>query len=57
MALTVIDARDALLRADEFRFLKEHQCIISKAFASRGLGIGARSDSFEDDFTPLPDCL
>jgi len=53
--LLVVQARDAWLKADEIRFNGEHKCLISKAFASRGLGIGA-DKTFNDDFTAIEGC-
>lgn len=36
-----VDGRDAILRADEIMYGGENKCLIWKAFAKRGLGIGA----------------
>lgn len=40
-----IDARDAILRADEALYCGANACIIWEAFAKRGLGIGAQQGS------------
>jgi extracellular elastinolytic metalloproteinase len=47
---TFIDARDAIIQADEVNFGGEHVCLLWKSFAKRGLGKTARRggvDSFE----------
>ncbi|KAK7457928.1 hypothetical protein VKT23_010275 [Stygiomarasmius scandens] len=52
---TMVEARDAILQADQNRFNGANQCTIIKAFASKGLGLNA-DDSFRDDFTIPADC-
>jgi extracellular elastinolytic metalloproteinase len=42
-----IDARNAILKADEVNFDGEHSCLLWKAFAKRGLGYSARADGRE----------
>ncbi|KAJ3385109.1 Fungalysin/Thermolysin Extracellular metalloproteinase 5 [Lobulomyces angularis] len=45
-----VDARDAIIEADEVGFGGEHVCLLWKGFAKRGLGYGARAggrQSFE----------
>ena len=45
-----LDARDAIIKADEVNFNGEHVCLLWKAFAKRGLGFDARKggvDGFE----------
>ena len=55
-----IDARDAILKADELLYGGQYSCLIWKAFAKRGMGVKAKqgsSASYTDqtgDFT-LPD--
>jgi uncharacterized repeat protein (TIGR01451 family) len=58
-----IDARDAILQADQIRNGGENQCLIWSVFARRGLGWDAdggdknsRSDGVES-FNPLPTCV
>ncbi|KAF5344346.1 hypothetical protein D9758_013266 [Tetrapyrgos nigripes] len=52
---TIVEARDAILQADQNRFNGANQCTILNAFASRGLGLGA-DDTFTDDFTTSAEC-
>lgn len=40
-----VDARDAILQADEILYNGDNRCIIWKAFARRGLGLGADQGS------------
>lgn len=55
-----VDARDAILRADQMLFGGRYRCAISKAFSRRGLGLNASTGASADDrivtedFTPLP---
>lgn len=47
---TFVDARNAILKADETNFDGEHICLLWKAFAKRGLGATAKAggiDSFD----------
>lgn len=54
-----VDARDAILRADQMLFGGRYRCAISKAFSRRGLGLNASTGASTDDrivtedFTPL----
>jgi extracellular elastinolytic metalloproteinase len=50
------DARDAILQADINRYKGENQCLISAAFAKRGLGLNARSGAFQNDNTIPANC-
>jgi extracellular elastinolytic metalloproteinase len=43
-----VDGRDAILLADQQLFAGQHQCLIWKAFAKRGLGAGASQGSSAD---------
>jgi hypothetical protein len=43
-----VDGRDAILLADQQLFDGQHQCLIWKAFAKRGLGAGASQGSSAD---------
>ncbi|KAJ3056991.1 Fungalysin/Thermolysin Extracellular metalloproteinase 5 [Rhizophlyctis rosea] len=45
---TFVDARDAILQADEVAFGGDNQCDIWRAFAKRGLGVDARKGGMED---------
>ncbi|KAI8812358.1 Fungalysin metallopeptidase-domain-containing protein [Cladochytrium replicatum] len=47
-----VDARDAILQADEVNFDGAHSCLLWKAFARRGLGKGARSGGRESVLVP-----
>jgi extracellular elastinolytic metalloproteinase len=50
-----VDARDAILQADQVTFEGRNSCEIWKAFAKRGLGTKARSGGTED-FTVPEEC-
>eukprot|EP00158_Paraphelidium_tribonemae_P007621 Partr_v1_DN28302_c0_g1_i1_m79795 putative Secreted metalloproteinase probably acting as a virulence factor (By similarity) len=50
-----VNARDAILEADETTYGGEHSCEIWRAFAKRGLGIKAASGGRED-FTVPSEC-
>ncbi|EDR01344.1 uncharacterized protein LACBIDRAFT_239946 [Laccaria bicolor S238N-H82] len=52
---TFIQARDAIIQADQNRFNGVNKCIIAKAFASRGLGLKA-TGKFVDDATLPAGC-
>lgn len=41
--MLVVNARDAWIQADAIRYAGANFCILWKAFASRGLGVGAAS--------------
>ncbi|KAL0571705.1 hypothetical protein V5O48_010245 [Marasmius crinis-equi] len=51
---TFIAARDAIIQADEDRYGGKHECLLWRAFASRGLGLGAVS--YRDDGTVPEGC-
>ena len=51
-----VDARDAILQADEVNYEGEHACEIWKAFAKRGLGLNARKGGNENFQIPS-ECL
>ncbi|TRM70588.1 Fungalysin metallopeptidase-domain-containing protein [Schizophyllum amplum] len=51
---TLPTARDAWIQADENRYGGEHVCTVWKAFASRGLGVNAKS--YTDDTTVPAEC-
>lgn len=53
---TFVQARDAWIQADENRFNGANKCTIVKAFASKGLGLNARSGVFADDATIPAEC-
>ncbi len=58
---TFVDARDAILLADQIASGGANQCAIWRGFAKRGLGIGAFSGSFNvgdeiEDFTVPANC-
>jgi len=47
---TFVDARNAILEADEMNYSRRHLCLLWRGFAKRGLGLGALSggrESFE----------
>ncbi len=50
---TFIDARDAILQADEVDYGGENACLLWTAFAKRGLGYKARHSGHEDFSLPL----
>ena len=52
---SVVQARDAIIQADQNRYNGANKCIIAKAFASRGLGLKA-SAKFVDDATLPTGC-
>lgn len=51
--VSMVDARDAMLAADQARFGGRNQDLLWNTFASRGLGENASSDTNEDD-EPTP---
>jgi extracellular elastinolytic metalloproteinase len=51
-----IQARDAILAADQITFNSKYNCAIWAAFAKRGLGYGAKSD-FVNNFLTNPACV
>jgi extracellular elastinolytic metalloproteinase len=42
-----VQARDAIMKADEVGFNGEHVCLLWKAFALRGLGYSAKTGGIE----------
>ncbi|KAJ3083833.1 Fungalysin/Thermolysin Extracellular metalloproteinase 5 [Rhizoclosmatium hyalinum] len=50
-----VDARDAILKADEFLTGEKNKCLLWKGFAKRGLGFGAVSGGV-DSFKLPKDC-
>ncbi|GAB3440045.1 hypothetical protein GCM10027517_14090 [Phycicoccus ginsengisoli] len=52
-AVSMVDARDAMLAADQLRFGGANQDLLWNAFAARGLGRGASSNG-SGDSTPTP---
>lgn len=52
---TFLQARDAWIQADQNRYKGAHVCSIWKAFASRGMGVGATS-TFVDSFVVPKEC-
>lgn len=54
-----VDARDAILNADQMLFGGRYRCAISKAFSRRGLGLNASTGTstndriVTEDFTPI----
>jgi len=53
---TFVDARNAILQADEINYEGKHLCLFWKGFAKRGLGLNALSGGRED-FTVPSNCL
>jgi extracellular elastinolytic metalloproteinase len=53
-AVSMVDARDALLAADQIRFGGAHQALLWNAFARRGLGSGAASVGGTSNPDPTP---
>ncbi|KAG7097961.1 hypothetical protein E1B28_005272 [Marasmius oreades] len=49
---TVPDARDAIIQADAVRYNGANKCLLWKAFASKGLGVGAANHK---DSSKAPD--
>ena len=52
-ATSMLDARDAMLAADRMRFGGANQDLLWRAFARRGMGVGASVTS-GDDHEPVP---
>jgi len=52
---TFLDARNAILIADEINYDAEHVCLLWRGFAKRGLGLYAQSAGVED-FSVPPEC-
>jgi extracellular elastinolytic metalloproteinase len=48
-----VDARDAILQADEVNYNSANKCELWKGFAKRGLGQKARSGGMEDFTVPV----
>ncbi|KAL2919058.1 hypothetical protein HK105_201328 [Polyrhizophydium stewartii] len=53
---TFVDARDAIVKADQLSNKGANKCDIFKGFAKRGLGNGARKGVFTDSFTLPAGC-
>ncbi|KAL2916696.1 hypothetical protein HK105_203811 [Polyrhizophydium stewartii] len=53
---TFVDARDAIIKADQIRNKGANKCEIFKGFAKRGLGNGARKGVFTNSFTLPAGC-
>lgn len=53
---TFLQARDAILKADEVNYNGEAKCEIWKAFAKRGMGANAKTPKV-DDFTLPAECM
>jgi hypothetical protein len=53
-AVSMVDARDAMLAADLIRFGGANQALLWNVFASRGLGSGAASPGGSAEFDPTP---
>lgn len=51
---TFVTARDAWIQADVNRYGGSHKCVLWKAFASRGLGVNAKS--YVDDSSVPAGC-
>ncbi|KAI8321637.1 hypothetical protein GQ54DRAFT_311628 [Martensiomyces pterosporus] len=49
---TFLSSRDALVQAEKNRTQGKHACLIWRAFAKRGLGVGARSGKANDHTLP-----
>jgi extracellular elastinolytic metalloproteinase len=54
-AVTMPEARDAVIAADKLRFDGAHETELWEAFAARGLGEEAFSEDGDDDTEPTPD--
>jgi extracellular elastinolytic metalloproteinase len=50
---TFIDARDAILKADEVSFGGEDTCLLWRAYAKRGLGFSAKKGGIESFDLPV----
>lgn len=53
---TFVQARDAWIQADQNLFDGANRCTLFKAFASRGLGLGASSRALQDNADVPADC-
>ncbi|RKP08692.1 Fungalysin metallopeptidase-domain-containing protein [Thamnocephalis sphaerospora] len=51
-----VDARDAIIQAEQQLTGGKHVCEIWKAFAKRGLGVHAKSSTIKEDFTLPEEC-
>jgi len=49
---TFVDARNAILQADEINYSGRNLCLLWKGFAKRGLGLSAQSGGFESFEVP-----
>jgi Fungalysin metallopeptidase (M36)/Fungalysin/Thermolysin Propeptide Motif len=52
-----VQARDAIIAADNASFKGENFCIIWKGFAKRGLGIDVDEEEFNDGFNVPEECI
>jgi extracellular elastinolytic metalloproteinase len=48
-ATSMLDARDAMLAADQMRYHGANQAVMWKAFATRGMGAGAKTPNADSD--------
>jgi extracellular elastinolytic metalloproteinase len=53
---TFLNARDAILAADQAFYDGVNQCLIWKGFAKRGMGIDAVNDGYLDGFKVPDSC-
>ena len=59
---TMLDARDAIIVADELNYGGANACLIWGAFAKRGFGVGAKTPSgfffgkYQEDFGVPSSC-
>ncbi|KAG8972880.1 hypothetical protein FRB90_010111, partial [Tulasnella sp. 427] len=53
---TFVDARDAIITADQNRYNGANKCLLWNAFAKRGLGKGAAKGVYEDHNDLPADC-
>ncbi|KAG8940110.1 hypothetical protein FRC04_005637 [Tulasnella sp. 424] len=53
---TFVSARDAIIQADQNRYVGANKCTLWTAFAKRGLGVKAKSGVYVDDMTVPSGC-
>ncbi|TFK18964.1 metallo proteinase 10 [Coprinopsis marcescibilis] len=53
---TFVQAKEAIVQADQNRYNGDNFCLISRAFATRGLGANARSGRYQNDFSVPEGC-
>ena len=51
-----IQARDAIIKADQNNNGGKNKCLLFKGFAKRGLGVNASGNNFNDNFDLPADC-